>query len=200
MPAHHLQYNHFEFSTELVVGDVFQTSDENILLEEESGGNIELLLEDDERLTHEDLIVSEVQNDVISFVSGVQIRDFKWYIASEDSTIPIFAGESYAGGYDINTTDESFYMLGEDSNSGNILALEDDSGQVIMETSDAISEDLLLESEDKILLTEPGEFRISSITNDTSLVVTRKHWGGTDAVPFWKQTTETEVTAAVSYL
>ena len=188
------------FSTELVVGDVFQTSDENILLEEESGGNIELLLEDDERLTHEDIIISEVQNDVISFVSGVQIRDFKWYIASEDSTIPIFAGESYAGGYDINTTDESFYMLGEDSNAGNILALEDDSGQLIMETSDAISEDLLLESEDKILLTEPGEFRISSITNDTSLVVTRKHWGGTDAVPFWKQTTETEVTAAVSYL
>ena len=188
------------FSTELVVGDVFQTSDENILLEEESGGNIELLLETDEKLTHEDLIISEVQNDVISFVSGVQIRDFKWYIASEDSTIPIFAGETYAGGYDINTTDESFYMLGEDSNAGNILALEDDSGQFIMETSDAISEDLLLESEDKILLTEPGEFRISSITNDTSLVVTRKHWGGTDAVPFWKQTTETEVTAAVSYL
>ena len=76
------------FSTELVVGDVFQTSDENILLEEESGGNIELLLEDDERLTHEDIIISEVQNDVISFVSGVQIRDFKWYIASTATLAP----------------------------------------------------------------------------------------------------------------
>ena len=188
------------FSTELVVGNVFQTSDENILLEEESGGNVELLLEDDERLEHETLLISEVQNDVISFVSGVQIRDFRWFIGSEDSTLPIFAGEVVQGHYDLNTTDESFYMLGEDSNSGNILALEDDSGQFIMETSDAISADLLLEDDEKLLLTEPGEFKIASISNDTSLVVTRKHWGGTDVVPFWKQTTETEVTAVVSYL
>jgi rubrerythrin len=193
------------FTTELSTDDVFQTSDENILLEEGSGGNIELLLEDDERLTHEDIIISEVQEAPISYHSGIQIRDFRWMIASEDSNLDPFAifgpdAPNVLGSYDINTTDESFFMLGEDSNSGNILALEDDSGQFIMETSDAISEDLLLESEDKILLTEPGEFRISSISNDTSLVVTRKHWGGTDAVPFWKQTTETEVTAAVSYL
>jgi hypothetical protein len=195
------------FTTELSTDDVFQTSDENILLEEESGGNIEFLLEDDGRLVHEDVIISEVEDDPITYTSGVQIRDFRWMIANEDSTLPIFAGFSLGtnqgtiqGGYDLNTTDESFYMLGEDSNAGNILALEDDSGQIIMETSDAFSEDLLLESEDKILLTEPGEFRISSITNDTSLVVTRKHWGGTDAVPFWKQTAETEVSAAVSYL
>ena len=174
----------------------------------EAENEIELLLEDDERLVHEDITVAEVQNDTIDYTIGVQIRDFRWMISSEDSTIPFFASVGglvtnagkIQGHYDINTTDESFYMLGEDSNSGNILALEDDSGQLIMETSDAISEDLLLESEEKILLTEPGEFRILSISNDTSLVVTRKHWGGTDAVPFWKQTTETEVTATVSYL
>ena len=58
----------------------------------------------------------------------------------------------------------------------------------------------LLEDDEKLLLTEPGEFKVASISNDTSLVVTRKHWGGTDVVPFWKQTTETEVTAVVSYL
>ena len=45
---------------------------------------------------------------------------------------------------------------------------------------------LELEDGSKYLLTEPGEFKIASITNDTTLVVTRKHWGGTDNV-IWRQ-------------
>ena len=100
--------------------------------------------------------------------------------------------------YDINTTDESYFVVGEDSNIDLNFGLEDASGILIQESSDAYSEDLLLETDDKLLFTDPGEFKVASITNDTSLVVTRKHWGGTDVVPFWKQTTEAETIATIT--
>ena len=190
------------FTDELRVGDVFHTGDENILLED-TDFDVEILLETDERLEHETMRVMHVEDDVMEYVRGVQIRDFRWFISSEDSNLAGFATfkfigdftdqggmqDGIQGGYDLNTTDESFYLLGEDSQAGDIMYLEDDSGQLIMETSDALSDDLLLEDGTKILFTEPGEFKISSITDDDTLVVTRKHWGGTDAVPFWKQTT-----------
>ena len=194
------------FSTELAVGDVFQTSDENIILEEE-GSDQQVLLETDEIIAHEDVQITDVQNDVISFVNGVPIRNLKWYISDEDSTKPVFAasGSGVQGSYTINTVDEQFNIIGEDSNQDLEISLESSTsgypGVLEQETSEFTTGiSLLLEDDEKLLLTEPGEFKIASISNDTSLVVTRKHWGGTDVVPFWKQTTETEVTAAVSYL
>jgi len=194
------------FSTELVVGDVFQTSDENIILEAE-GSDQQVLLETNEILIHEDVLITEVQSDVISFVRGVPIRNLKWYISKEDTTKSVFAasGSGVLGSYTINTVDEQYNIVGEDSNQDLEISLESSTsgypGVLEQETSEfSTGISLLLEDDEKLLLTEPGEFKISSISNDTSLVVTRKHWGGTDVVPFWKQTTETEVTAVVSYL
>jgi hypothetical protein len=194
------------FSTELVVGDVFQTSDENIILEAE-GSDQQVLLETNEILIHEDVLITEVQSDVISFVRGVPIRNLKWYISKEDTTKTVFSetGSGVLGSYTINTVDEQYNIVGEDSNQDLEISLESSTsgypGVLEQETSEfSTGISLLLEDDEKLLLTEPGEFKISSISNDTSLVVTRKHWGGTDVVPFWKQTTETEVTAVVSYL
>ena len=194
------------FSTELAVGDVFQTSDENIILEAE-GSDQQVILETDEILAHEDVLITEVQSDVISYVSGLPIKNLKWYISKEDSTKSVFgqSGTNVLGSYTINTVDEQYNIIGEDSNQDLEISLESNTpgqpGVIEQETSEFTTGiSLLLETDDKMLFTEPGEFKVASISNDTSLVVTRKHWGGTDVVPFWKQTTETEVTAVVSYL
>ena len=58
---------------------------------------------------------------------------------------------------------------------------------------------ILLETGDKMVHTEKGEFKVAAITDDDTLTVTRKHWEGTDYVPCWKQTTEVETTAVVAY-
>ena len=194
------------FSTELAVGDVFQTSDENIILEAE-GSDQQVILETDELLAYEDIQITDLSSDVISFVSDVQIGHFKWYISKEDTNKSLYPnhGTNVLGNYGINTVDEQFNIVGEDSNQDLEISLENNTpgqpGVLEQETSEfSTGIHFLLEDGEKMLFTEPGEFKISSITNDTSLVVTRKHWGGTDVVPFWKQTTETEVSATVSYL
>jgi len=194
------------FSTELAVGDVFQTSDENIILEAEAADQ-QVILETDELLAYEDIQITDVSSDVISFVSDVQIGHFKWYISKEDTNKSLYPnhGTNVLGNYGINTVDEQFNIVGEDSNQDLEISLESNTpgqpGVLEQETSEfSTGIHFLLEDGEKMLFTEPGEFKISSITNDTSLVVTRKHWGGTDVVPFWKQTTETEVSATVSYL
>jgi hypothetical protein len=184
-----------EFVSQFVVGDIFHTGDENIVLEGDYGTE-EILMEDDERLRSEDLQISEVQSDTIIELHGVTIDECYWHITNEDNDLPAFSvGTNVLGGFDLNTTDESFYLLGEDSNAELELGLEDGLGQLVMETADVDSPDLLLEDGEKVLLTEPGEFKVASITNDTSLVVTRKHWGGTDVVSFWKPTSRDQVIA-----
>jgi len=211
------------FSTELSVGDVFHTTDENIILEDSSAAE-EFLFEADERIQHEDLQIRNAMENTCEFMRNIRIADFRLFISTEEvgndySTVGGYQIGDYSNefgtngvpadwdasppfslarnigtrGYDINTTDESYYTLGEASNAGLYVLLEDSSGQLVQETSDSYSEDLLLETDDKMLFTEPGEFKVASITNDTSLVVTRKHWGGTDVVPFWKRTTPIEV-------
>ena len=69
--------------------------------------------------------------------------------------------------------------------NGDNITYEDDD-LMDQEHVESDTDDLQLEDGGKVILTEPGEFKIASITNDTTLVVTRKHWGGTDAV-FWRQ-------------
>ena len=147
---------------------------------------------------------NQVGNDY-STVGGYQIGDYSNEfgtngVPADWDAYPPFSDvlNTRTRHYDINTTDESYYTLGEDSNEGLYFGLEDASGQLIAESSDAYSEDLLLETDDKLLFTDPGEFKIASITNDTSLVVTRKHWGGTDVVPFWKRTTPTEAIGTIT--
>jgi len=69
--------------------------------------------------------------------------------------------------------------------NGDNITYEDDD-LMDQEHVESDTDDLQLEDGGKVILTEPGEFKIASITNDTTLIVTRKHWGGTDAV-FWRQ-------------
>jgi hypothetical protein len=97
-------------------------------------------------------------------------------------TTQVKVGETF------QTTDENIIledtttMLMED---GDNITYEDDD-LMDQEHVESDTDDLQLEDGGKVLLTEPGEFKVKTITNDTTLVVTRKHWGGTDAV-FWRQ-------------
>jgi hypothetical protein len=97
-------------------------------------------------------------------------------------TTQVKVGETF------QTTDENIIledtttMLMED---GDNITYEDDD-LMDQEHVESDTDDLQLEDGGKVLLTEPGEFKVKTITDDTTLVVTRKHWGGTDAV-FWRQ-------------
>ena len=196
------------FTTELAVGDEFQTEEENFKLD---GEEVDIMMESDERLEHEDMMCVSVQNDVIGFVSGVQIRDFRWMICSEDSTIAPFAAEDFEGGeFDAGTNQEgvqgtfdpdpaaaTFNMIMQDSSSGRALGLEDTSGTMIHESSVGFS--ILLEDGEALLITDPQEFKIASITNDTSAVVTRRHIGGTDSVPYFKKNVPLTSTSSALY-
>ena len=186
------------FQSELSVGDVIQIDDESFLTEED----VEILMENDEKLAHETITIGGVSGELIGDVSGVQIQHFKWYIASEDSDLPseVLTDSGVTGVFTPDPAGTSYNILGEDSNAGLEIGLEDGSGSIISEASDATSTFLLLEDGERLLINEPGEFKISAIASDTSLTVTRKHWGGTDAVPFWKQGTETSTTATVSFV
>jgi len=196
------------FTTELAVGDEFQTEEENFKLD---GEEVDILMESDERLEHEDMMCISVQNDVIGFVSGVQIRDFRWFLGSEDSTIASFAADDFAGGaFDVGTNQAgvqgsfdpdpaaaTFNMIMQDSASGRALGLEDTTGTMIHESSVGFS--LMLEDGEHLLITDPQEFKIASITNDTSAVVTRRHIGGTDSVPYFKKTVPLTSTSSSVY-
>jgi hypothetical protein len=178
------------FTSQVVVGETFQTADENVLLEEDTG----ILMETDERIQHEDVIVDLVKDYAITpQVGSIAIQDFIWFISKEDNDIA--AGVHAAAGslpdilgtyLPLNTSDESFWIVTADSNSDLTVGLDAESGTIQYEQVEWETDDLQLEDGSKYLLTDPGEFQISTITNDTSLTVTRKHWGGTDAV-IWRQ-------------
>jgi hypothetical protein len=187
-----------QFTTELAVGDVIQTSDENVILE---ASEDTVILETLEIIAHEDVTVAEVQNHVILGIEAYIINTFKWYIGHEDSAESAHEfTPNVIGSYVVNQDDEHYNMLDESSDYGKGIALEDDSGKLLIEISEFTEGvALLLETGDKMVHTEKGEFKIASITDDDTLTVTRKHWEGTDLVPFWKHTTDYESTAVVSY-
>ena len=124
-------------------------------------------------------------------VGLIAIEDFKWFISTEASTITEYENfgthTNILGTYlPLNTADDSFWVVSEDSNIDLNIALEAESGSIQYEQVEWETNDIQLEDGNKMLLTDPGEFKIAAITNDTSLTVTRKHWGGTDAV-MWRQ-------------
>ena len=61
-----------------------------------------------------------------------------------------------------------------------------------------IKKNLIWEDGTRILLTQAAEYRIKTITDDTTLSVHRASLDGTDIVPFWKMATETETTAKIA--
>ena len=190
------------FTTDLAVGDVFQTGDENVILEDSEDT---IIFETLEIITHEDVTVAEVQNHVLNGIEGQIINTFKWYIGHEDSALSAHAfTPNVVGSYVINLNDEQYNMLDESSDFGKYIALEDSTagapGQIRTETSEFTAGiSLLLETGDKMILNEGGDFKVATITDDDTLTVTRQHYEGTGSVPFWKRTTDYESTAVVSY-
>ena len=186
------------FITQFSVGDVFQTSDENVILEDSEDT---IILETLEIVVHEDITVAEVASHVINGIEGLIINTFKWYIGSESSTQSAHAfTPNVLGSYVIDRSLEQFNILDEATDYGKYIGFEDDSGVVRGETTEfSTGIAVLLETGDKMVHTEKGEFKVAAITDDDTLTVTRKHWEGTDYVPFWKQTTEYETTAVVAY-
>ena len=186
------------FTTELAVGDVIQTADENVLQE---ASEDTVIFETLEIIAHEEVTVAGVQNHVINGIEAYIINTFKWYIGHEDSAEEAHEfTPNVIGSYVVDQNDEHYNMIDESSDYGKRIELEDDSGRLLMEVNEFTEGDaILIESGDKMLYTEKGEFQIASITDDDTLTVTRTIWEGTDYVPFWKHTTDYESTAVVSY-
>ena len=164
------------FTTELNVGDEFQTADENII-DEDSGGSI--ILETDERIQHEDILISDVQNVALtSEILTLEFEDFRWFISNEDSDIAAHSTHSgVIGGYPHQSAD-SYWFVTADSTAGTKIAQEDDGGIIQRQTPEWENNNMLWEDMSKQLITEPQAFIVGAIANTTSLTVTRKHLGG----------------------
>ena len=110
------------FTTQLRVGDEFQTQTDNIISEETSDG---ILFETDERLEYEQPIISDVANVVLnsnnSEILNMPIDTLKWFFASEDSTVAAHPDSNHTnvlGQYAddlIDFSQESFWFLTDDS-------------------------------------------------------------------------------------
>jgi len=167
------------FTTQLKVGEEFQTANENIISEDTGGG---IMLETDERLEHEEMRIMHVQSLVIGATDllGSQLKDFTWYFTTEDTTISAHGTHSgVIGEYGIwNTENESFWILGADTNAESGLGIEANTdgfpGGIEREAPEWENNNMLWEDGSKQLVTDPQAFMVGTITNDTSLTVTRK--------------------------
>ena len=175
------------FTSQLRVGDEFQTADENIIAEDTGGG---IQLETDERIEHETVTVADVAGIAMTAdVLGIPINQFRWLISKEDTTVAAHGTHTgVTGSYATwNTEDESYWLLASESNSEVGAGTETNTagypGQIERESPEWENNNMLWEDMSKQLITEPQAFIVGSITNDTSLTVTRKHLGGiTDSV------------------
>ena len=180
-----------KFTTQLQVGEEFQTEDVTIIAED-SGGDV--VLETNERLLHEDITLADVEVFVLDTARDVELRDFRWLMSQEDSTnaahsshtnvIGIYLERSYPGGNETtawNTNDESFWIPTHETNDRigitKVVSGSDD-GKVRIESAEWENINMLWEDMSKQLIIEPQAFIVGSITNDTSMSVTRKHLGG----------------------
>ncbi|MCH2404548.1 MAG: hypothetical protein MK229_05520, partial [Nitrososphaerales archaeon] len=164
------------FTTELRVGDEFQTADENII-DEDSGGSI--IFETDERIQHEDITISDVQNVALNteLLEMVPSEDFRWLISNEDSDLETHATHpGVIGTY--SSWDTGYHFVTAESNLDKKIGQEDDGGIIERQTPEWENNNMLWEDLSKQLITEPQAFIVGSIANDTTLSVTRKHLGG----------------------
>jgi len=176
------------FSTQFRVGDEFSTSNENIITEDTGGG---VLLETDERIEHEELRVFHVQNlPLATDLLGSEIRNFRWFITTEDTTIAAHGTQTgVTGAYSVwDTAVESYWLLAGDTNSELGLSTETNTegypGGIEREAPEWENNNMLWEDGSQQLVTEPQAFMVGSITNDISLTVTRISMPGgvTDSV------------------
>jgi hypothetical protein len=167
-----------QFTTQLRVGEEFQTANENIISEETGGG---ILLETDERIEAEEIRIFHVQNeDLAADLMGTQIRNFRWLITTEDTTVSAHGSHAgVIGAYsEWDTSLESYWILLsgalEGSNQGVQLGLEHLVGTLVLETPEWEHVNMLWEDMSKMTVVNPQAFMVKTITNDTSLEVTRK--------------------------
>jgi hypothetical protein len=212
------------FTTQLKVGEEFQTEDVTIIAED-SGGDV--VLETDERLEHEEITMGDINAFVLDTTKNIRLQDFRWLISSEDaSPMPgqptlsrhVAAHSSHAnviGVYlertmSLDDQDDSYLSVGESSSGTNIGSGGDeasawdtnnesywipthesndrigitkvvsgsDDGTVRVESLEWENVNMIWEDFSKQLIIEPQAFIVGSITNDSSMTVTRKHLGG----------------------
>jgi len=177
------------FTTQLKVGEEFQTQNENIIAEDTGGG---VLLETDERIEHEEIRIIHVQNEQLTAADfmGSQIRNFRWLITAEDTNVSPHGSHTGVigeySGWDTNL--ESYWFLTGDTNAGSGTATESNTagypGAIEREAPEWENNNMLWEDGTTQLILEPQAFMVKTITNDTSLTVTRKCMPGglTDSV------------------
>tara|TARA_B100000586_G_scaffold269482_1_gene248527 strand:- start:74 stop:8053 length:7980 start_codon:yes stop_codon:yes gene_type:complete len=173
-----------EFTEQLRVGEEFQTLDENII-DEDSGGGI--LLETDERIEAEEIRIIHVQNeDLAQDLLGCQIRNFRWLITTEDTTVAAHGTHAgVTGEYSaFDTSAESFWITTDATNQALIVGLNHEVGVLEQETPDWENINMLWEDGSKMTVIDAQAFIVKTITNDLELEVTRKHIGGTDNVTY----------------
>tara|TARA_B100000586_G_C19788793_1_gene293213 strand:- start:88 stop:558 length:471 start_codon:yes stop_codon:yes gene_type:complete len=77
-----------------------------------------------------------------------------------------------------DTKDESFWFVTHESNDLVEIDKEDSSGVLRIESLEYENNNIIWEDFSKQLIIEPQAFIVGSITNDSSMSVTRKHLGG----------------------
>jgi hypothetical protein len=169
------------FTTELRVGDEFQTANENIIDEDTGGG---ILFETDERIEHESVTIADIQNVALtSEILGIEIEDFRWFMSNEDSDLTAHGTHpGVIGTYSVwDTALESYWFVTTETNANLKVGFQEsgeDIGVIDQNIPEWDNNNMLWEDLSKQLITEPQAFIVGSIANDTSLTVTRKHLGG----------------------
>ena len=193
-----------KFTTELKVGEEFQTEDVTIIAED-SGGDV--VLETNERLEHEELTMGDINAFTLESTKNIRLMDFRWLISNEASTVAAhsthanvlglylerqmsLAHSTYSaetlsnignGGDEEtawDTNDESYWFVTNESDDRGEIDLEDSSGVLLRESLEWNNNNILWEDFSKQLIVEPQAFIVDSITNDSTMSVTRKHLGG----------------------
>jgi hypothetical protein len=140
-------------------------------------------------------LISDVANFALtSDLLAVVLEDWTWNLTTEDSVTATHSTHTNTQGtfadYDnsgINDYESTWIILDEESNgtSGNhTIGLETNAQRVMsgdtlnQEGSQWFNNNILHEDLSKQIIVEPQAFIVGSITNDTSLTVTRKHLGG----------------------
>ena len=193
-----------KFTTELKVGEEFQTEDVTIIAED-SGGDV--VLETNERLEHEEITMGDIDAFTLESTKNIRLMDFRWLISSEDSTIAAHSAHANVLGLYLerqmslahstysaetlsnignggdeetawDTNDESYWFVTNESDDRGEIDLEDSSGVLLRESLEWNNNNILWEDFSKQLIVEPQAFIVDSITNDSTMSVTRKHLGG----------------------
>jgi hypothetical protein len=201
------------FTTQLKVGEEFQTEDVRIVAED-SGGDV--VLETDERLEHEDITLGDADAFVLGTAENIRLQDWRWLISQENNVIAAHSAHANVQGVYLERTmsldaqDDSYLSVGESSYGTNIgsggneatawdtndesfwipthessddigitrVVSGSDDGTIRVESLEWENVNMIWEDFSKQLIIEPQAFIVGSITNDTSMTVTRKHLGG----------------------